>query len=188
MYCTSSSYNWLIHIVYFCQESILRATQYLPGIVQLQQQMYDISHHKLDRKEASQKTARDFIEKSLKSGTSSICSCKLCRFHLLFLLLLLPFFQEHKRKLFLHNLACVRNAWSLVKEKLSEYCKYTCTLAELSCIWHLHICKKCAFTVNLIWSTYLTYRQLIEFHLYAHFFKIAIVLRIRQIINRGLEP
>ena len=44
------------------QEPTLRATQYLPEIVQLQQQMYSVFHRKLDQKEANQLTVRGFIK------------------------------------------------------------------------------------------------------------------------------
>ena len=50
-----------------CQESILRATRYLPELVQLQKQMFDFSHRRLDRKEAAKLPVRDYI-KSLKNG------------------------------------------------------------------------------------------------------------------------
>ena len=50
-----------------CQESILRATRYLPELVQLQKQMFDFSHGRLDRKEAAKLPVRDYI-KNLKNG------------------------------------------------------------------------------------------------------------------------
>lgn len=96
----------------------MRATQYLPGIARLQQQMYDISHRRLDRKEASQLTINNFIGRTFDTGTSDLC--KIIQASYISLLLCR---QEHKKKLFLDNLACVKNAWFLVKEKLSEYCK-----------------------------------------------------------------
>ena len=60
------------------QEPTLRATQYLPGIVQLQQQMYDNFHHKLDRKEANQYTIKKFIKLLGRSefAAKQGCCCK----------------------------------------------------------------------------------------------------------------
>ena len=45
-----------------CQESILRATRYLPELVQLQKQMFDFSHRRLDRKEAAKLPVRDYVQ------------------------------------------------------------------------------------------------------------------------------
>ena len=49
------------------QEPSLRATQYLPDIVKLQQCLYDSFHHRLDRTDARTLTIGDFLEK-LSSG------------------------------------------------------------------------------------------------------------------------
>ena len=49
------------------QEPILRATQYIPGIVQLQQQLHDLYHRRLDKTEAAQITVGDFV-RGLKIG------------------------------------------------------------------------------------------------------------------------
>ena len=49
------------------QEPSLRATQYLPDIVKLQQCLYDSFHHRLDRTDAKTLTIGDFLEK-LSSG------------------------------------------------------------------------------------------------------------------------
>ena len=45
-----------------CQESILRATRYLPELVQLQKHMFDFSHRRLDRKEAAKLPVRDYVQ------------------------------------------------------------------------------------------------------------------------------
>ena len=45
----------------------MRATQYLPDIVRLQQCLYDAFHHRLDKKDAVRQTVRDFLDK-LNSG------------------------------------------------------------------------------------------------------------------------
>ena len=55
------------------QEPILRATQYLPELVQLQKQMFEFSHRRLDRKEAASLTIREYI-KTMKSGKSCLLS------------------------------------------------------------------------------------------------------------------
>ena len=49
------------------QELSLRATQYLPDIVKLQQCLYDSFHHRMDRTEAKRLTIGEFLEK-LQSG------------------------------------------------------------------------------------------------------------------------
>ena len=64
---TVSSSTVYLYTLPFVQEPLLRATQYLPGLVQLQKQMYDISHRRLDRKDAAKLSVREFI-KGLKSG------------------------------------------------------------------------------------------------------------------------
>ena len=55
----------------YSQEPILRATQYLPELVQLQKQMFEFSHHRLDRKEAASLTIREYI-KTLKGSKSYV--------------------------------------------------------------------------------------------------------------------
>ena len=62
-----------IHYLYVLvpQEPNLRATQYLPGIVRLQQCLYDNFHHRLDRKEARAMTIGEFLQ-SRKHGNISI--------------------------------------------------------------------------------------------------------------------
>ena len=69
----------LIHYVLLHpQEPNLRATQYLPDIVRLQQCLYDSSHHRLDRREARRMTIGDFLqlrkrgELSVSLGTMGI--------------------------------------------------------------------------------------------------------------------
>ena len=47
----------------------MRATQYLPDIVRLQQCLYDSFHHRLDRREAKHITIREFLQ-GRKSGRS----------------------------------------------------------------------------------------------------------------------
>ena len=58
---------------HFSQEHIMRATQYLPDIVRLQQHLYDIFHHRLDRREAKHITIREFLQ-GRKSGRSIMLS------------------------------------------------------------------------------------------------------------------
>ena len=52
---------------YYSKEPSLRATQYLPDIVKLQQFLYDTYHHRIDRKKAKTQTIGDFL-KALPSG------------------------------------------------------------------------------------------------------------------------
>ena len=64
----------ILYILY--QEPILRATQYIPGIVQLQQQFYDLYHRRLDKTEATHISVGDFV-KGLKIGMLLyVCSLK----------------------------------------------------------------------------------------------------------------
>ena len=51
----------------FTQEPILRATRYIPELVQLQKQMFEFSYYQLDRKKDPQLSVCEYI-KSLKSG------------------------------------------------------------------------------------------------------------------------
>jgi len=44
------------------EEPNLRATQYLPDIVRLQQYLYDSFHHRLDRREARTMTIGEFLQ------------------------------------------------------------------------------------------------------------------------------
>ena len=57
----------LLLLIYLSQEPVLRATQYLPDIVRLQQCLYDAFHHRLDKKEAVTQTVREFLD-NLISG------------------------------------------------------------------------------------------------------------------------
>ena len=52
---------------FITQEPILRATQYLPGIVKLQHQLYELYHRKLYLAEANQITITEFVD-DLESG------------------------------------------------------------------------------------------------------------------------
>ncbi len=52
----------MLNIIPISQEHNLRATQYLPGIVRLQQRLFDRFNHKLDRKEAKSLTIREFLQ------------------------------------------------------------------------------------------------------------------------------
>ena len=74
----------IFYILVHPQEPNLRATQYLPDIVRLQQCLYDSFHHRLDRKEARRMTIGEFLQ-SRKHGELSanletvgifITSCK----------------------------------------------------------------------------------------------------------------
>ncbi len=60
------------------QEQILRATQYLPGIVRLQQRLFDLFNHKLDRKEAESLTIRTFLQSKTGKDKSVIVYVSSC--------------------------------------------------------------------------------------------------------------
>ena len=72
------------------QETNLRATQYLPDIVRLQQCLYDSFHHRLDQKEARRMTIGDFLQSrkhgensaNLGLGTLLLGGAKVARAHL----------------------------------------------------------------------------------------------------------
>ncbi|XP_019853235.1 PREDICTED: E3 ubiquitin-protein ligase RNF213-like [Amphimedon queenslandica] len=84
---------------FLIQDQFLRATQYLPSIIKLQQQMYKMSHKKLDKKEATQWTIRDYLKGFRQPrGTQG----------------------ENKRNQFQDRLNCVIKAWNLVKERLKD--------------------------------------------------------------------
>ena len=60
----SCVFGWIMarYLEYFLfQEPSLRATQYLPDIIRLQQRLYDCFHRRLDRKDASRFTIGDFL-------------------------------------------------------------------------------------------------------------------------------
>ena len=97
----------------------MRATQYLPGIVQLQQQMYDSFHRKLDRNEANQSKIGDFISLLGKGKHSTKLLPSLILRHVALSMPLI----ENKKNLFREKLKCLEVAWGLVKEQLSEYSK-----------------------------------------------------------------
>ena len=55
-------------LILFYQEHNLRATQYLPDIVRLQQCLYDLFHHRLDHREAKTVSIRRFLAEVIQSG------------------------------------------------------------------------------------------------------------------------
>ena len=72
------------HTLILMQEPSLRATQYLPDIVKLQQCLYDSFHHRLDRTDANRLTIGEFLEK-LPSGMVLELTIEILSFKLLFL-------------------------------------------------------------------------------------------------------
>ena len=54
--------EWVYFVSLSLQEPILRATRYLPELVQLQKQMFDFSHRRLDRKEVAKLPVQDYIK------------------------------------------------------------------------------------------------------------------------------
>ena len=57
----------IFYVLVHPQEPNLRATQYLPDIVRLQQCLYDSFHYRLDRGEARRMTIGEFLQ-SRKHG------------------------------------------------------------------------------------------------------------------------
>ena len=51
-----------MYVLVHLQEPSLRATQYLPDILRLQQCLYDSFHHRLDRREAKKMTIGEFLQ------------------------------------------------------------------------------------------------------------------------------
>ena len=93
----------------------MRATQYLPGIVKLQQQMYELSHRRWDKTDVAQQTIGEFIGE-LGKGIA-------VTYFVIINNLLIESHTEQNRNQFREKLDCVKNAWSLVKDKLKEHCK-----------------------------------------------------------------
>ena len=106
--------------MFFCfhflitQEPILRATQYLPGIVKLQHQLYELYHRKLYLVEANQITITEFVN-DLESGI--IIMFILCKPNI-------HNFLDSEREEFQCNLQCVKSAWELVKNRVYEFGEY----------------------------------------------------------------
>ena len=51
---------------------MLRATQYIPSIIKLQQQMHKWCHRKLDKKDVMNLTIRAYMEGNLRNTKSKI--------------------------------------------------------------------------------------------------------------------
>ena len=99
------------------QEPLLRATQYLPAIVKLQQEMYQLSHRRLDKNEVAKITIGNYID-SLKQHRGIIWQLNISDF-----IIPLGVHNENKKNQFQEKLNCVRKAWTLVKERLKDHCK-----------------------------------------------------------------
>ena len=95
----------------------MRATQYLPGVIKLQHQMYELSHRRWDKNDVAQQTIGEFI-RGLGKGI------RVTYFVIIdiFTGMHAGHHTEQKRNQFCEKLDCVRNAWSLVKDKLKEHC------------------------------------------------------------------
>ena len=52
----------------FLQEPLLKAVQYLPDIVVLQRQLYDMCNHRLDLSDAETITMRKFLSTHISKG------------------------------------------------------------------------------------------------------------------------
>jgi hypothetical protein len=80
------------------EETVLRATHYLPNIVCLQRRLYNEFHHRIDHKTARNTSMRVFIMKK--------CS-------------------ENMRKEYYEMVASVQSAWLLVRDKLKNHAQLT---------------------------------------------------------------
>jgi hypothetical protein len=60
----------------------LRATQYLPDIVRLQQCLYDAFHHRLDKKDAVTQSVREFLD-NLTTGMFKASTGRVMQFKLI---------------------------------------------------------------------------------------------------------
>ena len=96
----------------------MRATQYLPGIIKLQQQMYELSHRRWDKTDVAQQTIGEFIGVLGKGITVTyfVIVNKFTDLHV-------ESHTEQNRNQFHEKLDCVKKAWSLVKDKIKEHCK-----------------------------------------------------------------
>ena len=56
-----------MYVCFFIQEVKLRATQYLPDIIQLQHILYNLYNYKVDEEEASKLTVKD-LQDSVKGN------------------------------------------------------------------------------------------------------------------------
>ena len=123
------------------QEPILRATHYIPELVQLQKQMVEFSNYQLD-KDAGLSVCE--YMKRLKCGEwcdiyilqNSICH------HEIFIILFSLHLIEHEKIQFRHQFKCVRSAWELVKDKLANYSMCMHLFLLVYNIWTLceHLC------------------------------------------------
>ena len=97
---------------------MLRATQYLPDIVWLQQCLYDAFHHRLDKKDAVTQTIGEFLEK-LASGNHN-------NLHTLLnsSISYYPYFlQENARNEYRERIGSLQKAWALVGHMLKNHGK-----------------------------------------------------------------
>ena len=98
---------------------MLRATQYLPDIVRLQQCLYDAFHHRLDKTDAMRQTVREFLNKQT-SGNDNTGLVRLFWFHFWNYIILLT---ENARNEYQERIGSLQKAWALVGHMLKNHGK-----------------------------------------------------------------
>ena len=101
----------------------MRATQYLPDIVRLQQCLYDAFHHRLDKKEAVMQTVREFLDNLTTGEFKSQHSITLFRFNALLFL-----HTENARNEYQERIGSLQKAWALVGHMLKNHGKHCITM------------------------------------------------------------
>ena len=114
----------------FDKEPTLRATQYLPDIVKLQQRFFHAFHHRLDRQDARGTTIGQFIQGRKSSKRKITYNCMKAGYSSFFgsnvnVWQLLP--AEDLRMEYQHMVESIQKAWSLVGDKLKEHGTLICT-------------------------------------------------------------
>ena len=98
----------------------MRATQYLPDIVRLQQCLYDAFHHRLDKKEAVTQTVREFLDNLTTGKLKSQHS--VTQFKVFF------FLAENARNEYQERIGSLQKAWALVGHMLKNHGKHYVTI------------------------------------------------------------
>ena len=98
---------------------MLRATQYLPDIVRLQQCLYDAFHHRLDKTDAMRQTVREFLNKQTSGNDNTAWFSEIFWFHFLHYTM----FTENARNEYQERIGSLQKAWGLVGHMLKNHGK-----------------------------------------------------------------
>lgn len=73
MYTQNENYavEWIVMVIFSTQEHLLRSVQYLPDIVQLQRQLYDMCNRRIDLAEAEKTAIVKFLRTHVNKGVYS---------------------------------------------------------------------------------------------------------------------